>query len=38
MPRVGIEPTILAFERTKTVHAVDRAASTLFKVRLLRLF
>jgi hypothetical protein len=26
MPRVGFEPTIPVFERTKTVHALDRAA------------
>jgi hypothetical protein len=26
MPRVGFEPTIQVFERTKTVHALDRAA------------
>jgi hypothetical protein len=26
MPQVGFESTILAFERTKTVHALDRAA------------
>jgi hypothetical protein len=25
MPRVGFEPTIPAFERAKTVHALDRA-------------
>jgi hypothetical protein len=29
MPRVGFEPTIPAFERAKTVHALDRAASTI---------
>jgi hypothetical protein len=27
MPRVGFEPTIQAFERTKTVHAFDGAAT-----------
>jgi hypothetical protein len=27
MPRVGCEPTIAVFERTKTVHAVDCAAT-----------
>jgi hypothetical protein len=27
MPRVGFVPTIPVFERTKTVHALDRAAS-----------
>jgi hypothetical protein len=26
MCRVGFEPTILVFERAKTVHALDRAA------------
>jgi hypothetical protein len=26
MPRVGFEPTIPVFGRTKTVHALDRAA------------
>jgi hypothetical protein len=25
----GFEPTIAAFERTKTVHALDRAASVI---------
>jgi hypothetical protein len=29
MPRVGLEPTIPAFERAKTVHASDRAATVL---------
>jgi hypothetical protein len=29
MPRVGFEPTIPAFERAKTVHALDRAATVL---------
>jgi hypothetical protein len=29
MPRVGFEPTIPAFERTKTVHALDRAATVI---------
>jgi hypothetical protein len=27
MPRVGFEPTIPVFERVKTIHALDRAAS-----------
>jgi hypothetical protein len=27
--RVGFEPTILAFERVKTVHALDRAATVI---------
>jgi hypothetical protein len=29
MPRVGLEPTIPAFERAKTVHALDRAATVV---------
>jgi hypothetical protein len=29
MPRVGFEPTIPVFERTKTVHALDRAATVM---------
>jgi hypothetical protein len=29
MPQVGLEPTIPAFERTKTVHAQDRAATVI---------
>jgi hypothetical protein len=29
MPRVGFEPTIPAFERAKTVHALDRAATVI---------
>jgi hypothetical protein len=27
MPQVGFEPTILDFERAKTVHVLDRAAT-----------
>jgi hypothetical protein len=27
MLQVGLEPTILAFERAKTVHALDRGAT-----------
>jgi hypothetical protein len=27
MPRVGLEPTITASERAKTVHALDRSAT-----------
>jgi hypothetical protein len=27
MPSVGFEPTIPVFERAKTVHALDRAAT-----------
>jgi hypothetical protein len=29
MPWVGFEPTIPAFERAKTVHALDRAATVI---------
>jgi hypothetical protein len=29
MPRVGFEPTIPAFERVKTVHALDRAVTVI---------
>jgi hypothetical protein len=29
MPQVGFEPTIPAFERAKTVHALDRAANVI---------
>jgi hypothetical protein len=29
MPRVGFEPTIPAFERAKTVHALDLAATVM---------
>jgi hypothetical protein len=29
MPRVGFEPTIPAYKRTKTVHALDRAADVI---------
>jgi hypothetical protein len=32
MPRDGFEPTIPAFERAKTVHALDRAAIVTGKV------
>jgi hypothetical protein len=28
-PRVGFEPTTLVFERAKTVHALDRAATVI---------
>jgi hypothetical protein len=31
MPRVGIETTIPEFERVKTVHALDRAATVIGK-------
>jgi hypothetical protein len=29
MSRVGLEPTTPAFERAKTVHALDRAATVI---------
>jgi hypothetical protein len=29
LPWVGFEPTILAFEGTTTVHALDRAATVM---------
>jgi hypothetical protein len=29
IPRVGFEPTILVFEREKTVHALERAATVI---------
>jgi hypothetical protein len=29
MPRVGFEPTIVVFERAKTVHVLDRAATVI---------
>jgi hypothetical protein len=29
MPRVGLEPTIPVFERAKTVHTLDRAATVM---------
>jgi hypothetical protein len=31
MPRVGFEPTIPVFERAKTVHALDHAATVIGK-------
>jgi hypothetical protein len=31
MPGVGLEPTVPAFERAKTVHALDRAATVIGK-------
>jgi hypothetical protein len=34
MPRVGFETTIPAFERVKTVHALDRAATVIGWCRL----
>jgi hypothetical protein len=32
MPRMGFEPTISVFERAKTVHALDRAATVIVKL------
>jgi hypothetical protein len=32
MPRVGLEPTIPAFERAKTVHALDRVATVIIMI------
>jgi hypothetical protein len=29
MPRMGFEPTILAFKRVETVHALDRAVTVI---------
>jgi hypothetical protein len=29
MPRVGFEPTVLVFERAKTAHIVERAATVI---------
>jgi hypothetical protein len=29
MPQVGFEPTIAVFERAKTVHVLDRAATVI---------
>jgi hypothetical protein len=29
MPREGVEPTIPVFERAKTFHALDRAATVM---------
>jgi hypothetical protein len=31
MPSVGFEPTTPVFERTKTVHALDRGATVIRK-------
>jgi hypothetical protein len=39
MSRVGFEPTIPAFERAKTVHALDRAATVIgFDLSSIRFF
>jgi hypothetical protein len=35
MPRVGLEPTIPVFERAKTVHAFDRAATVIDSIAVL---
>jgi hypothetical protein len=35
MPQVGLEPTIPVFERAKTVHALDRAATVIGLVNLI---
>jgi hypothetical protein len=32
MPWMGFEPTISAFERAKTVHALDRASTELLQI------
>jgi hypothetical protein len=29
MPEVGLEPTIPAFERARTIHALDRTATVI---------
>jgi hypothetical protein len=36
MPWVGFESTIPALERTKTVHALDRAATVIVKTKIIR--
>jgi hypothetical protein len=33
MPRVGFELTILVFERAKTIHALERAATVIGNVK-----
>jgi hypothetical protein len=38
MPRVGFGPTIPAFERAKTFHALDRAATVIGETRLQETF
>jgi hypothetical protein len=35
MPRVGFESTTPVFERAKTVHALDRAATVIGSLRLI---
>jgi hypothetical protein len=36
MPRVRFEPTIPALERVKTVHALDRAATVIGNIEILK--
>jgi hypothetical protein len=36
MPSVGFEPTIPAFERAKTFHALDRVTAVIGKYKHLR--
>jgi hypothetical protein len=38
MPRVGFEATIPAFQRAKTVHALDRAATVIEAFLLLMVY
>jgi hypothetical protein len=38
MTRVGFEPTITVFERAKTVHTLDRAATVNYGELLLQTF
>jgi hypothetical protein len=33
MPRLGFDPTIPVFERAKTVHALDRAATVIGDIK-----
>jgi hypothetical protein len=37
MPRVGLEPTITASERAKTVHVLDRSATVTGSLRYIEL-
>jgi hypothetical protein len=34
MPQVGFEPTFPAFERAKTVHALDRAVTVIGYIKI----
>jgi hypothetical protein len=34
VPRVGFEPTTLVFERAKTIHALDLAATAIDSMRI----